>query len=137
MLQRPSSTFVTQRRQGLQAPFGGPRIPPCPYLPTQPLTRPNRGGFFWPPGDGALFVNGIVIPALGECAFLLSALRPLGRKSGSGLPPGSPVVRRRRVRQSRTGALLAPPSGGKSISPAMELCEIHRSLIVAVFNNFP
>ena len=52
-------------------------------------------------------------PSQGQtgAVFPLSGLRPAGRaESGSGLPPGSPVIRRRRVRQSRTGALLAPPA---------------------------
>ena len=53
-------------------------------------------------------------PSQGQtgAVFPLSGLRPAGRaESGSGLPPGSPVIRRRRVRQSRTGALLAPSKG--------------------------
>ena len=35
---------------------------------------------------------------------------PRAAQSGSGLLPGSPVIRRRQVRQRRTGALLAPPA---------------------------
>ena len=31
--------------KGCKLPLAGPRIPPCPYLPTQPLTGPNRGCF--------------------------------------------------------------------------------------------
>lgn len=34
--------------------------------------------FFCLPGDGALFVNGVVIPALSKSAFLISPLRPTG-----------------------------------------------------------
>uniref|UniRef100_UPI0030791B5B hypothetical protein n=1 Tax=Dysosmobacter welbionis TaxID=2093857 RepID=UPI0030791B5B len=40
--------------------------------------RKGVGAFFCLPGDGALFVNGVVIPALSKSAFLISPLRPTG-----------------------------------------------------------
>ena len=72
-------------------------------------------------------------PSQGQtgAVFPLSGLRPAGRaESGSGLPPGSPVIRRRRVRQSRTGALLAPSKGrGIHLSPYLsEHALLHHGL---------
>ena len=77
-------------------------------------------------------------PSQGQtgAVFPLSGLRPAGRaESGSGLPPGSPVIRRRRVRQSRTGALLALPclkelltASALLVSLPLVLCAFHKNL---------
>ena len=57
-----------------------------------------------------LFVNGIVIPVLGECAFLLSALRPSGRKKWV----WAPARKKRLAASGKPNALLALPKGRKS-----------------------
>ena len=76
-------------------------VPPCPYsLDTAPHTA-KQGLFSLSPPFG-----------------------PRAAQSGSGLPPGSPVIRRRRVRQRRTGALLALLKSRYSFfSPV--LCKLH------------
>ena len=83
---------------------------------TQPLTGPNRGRTH----RGTMAERKNVFSlycASGTdmrqelCPALFLKIGPRAAQSGSGLPPGSPVIRRRRVRQSRTGALLAPSKG--------------------------
>lgn len=78
VLQQLSPTSVTRRRQGLQTCFGGARMSPCPIRHVAAHTAKQRR-FLCPPGDGILFVNGVVIPALSESVFFLSVLRPTDR----------------------------------------------------------
>ena len=84
-----SRSFATQPQQGLRLDFAGNGCLPAPICPTQRLTRANRDCFLCIPGDGVLFVNGVVILPLEDRAFLLYAIRPSGRKSGSGPLPGT------------------------------------------------
>ena len=46
MFQQPSPTSITRCRQGLQTSFSEYGCSSAPVLPTQRLTRPNRGRFF-------------------------------------------------------------------------------------------
>ena len=102
---------------------------PVPIRPTQRLTGANGGGFLCSPGDGVLFVNGIIIPTLGERAFLLSDLRPPGRPEWvRAAARKSPDSRRRQGRQSRTGALLAPPCRKVDSHPLLTYSETNRIL---------
>ena len=86
--------FRTRARQGLQTCFGGHGCLSAPTRPTQRIARANRGGIVggsmtekkWLHG---FFVNAIAIPVTGKALVLLSVLRPSGRKSGPGLPPGT------------------------------------------------
>ena len=72
--------------KGCKIPLVG-TVPPRSHSSDTAAHRAKRGGFLCLPRDGVLFVNGIVIPAWSKWAFLLSAFRPPGRPSGSGLPP--------------------------------------------------
>ena len=76
---------MPQRREKRQCRYFIPRTTPFqnPQLPAvwavvTALVSKGVGAFFCLPGDGALFVNGVVIPALSKSAFLISPLRPTG-----------------------------------------------------------
>ena len=92
VFQQSSLPSVTRCRQELKTCSGGHMdAAPAPFAPHSG-SQGQTGGFSTPFCETAvLFVNGIVIPALGECAFLLSALRPSGRKSGCGRQPAKCV----------------------------------------------
>ena len=109
VFQQPSLTSITRCRQGLQTSFSEYGCSSAPVLPTQRLTRPNRGRFFLASGGRCSLCQRHRNSGIGRMrisSLCPSALEP--SKAGAGASPQSALAA-----SGKPNALLAPPEGGK------------------------